>query len=41
MEGSCEHGNDFSGSIKFEEFLYQPSEYYLLKKILSSIKLFS
>jgi hypothetical protein len=31
MADSCEHGDETSGSIKGEEFLDQPSDYYLLK----------
>jgi hypothetical protein len=30
--GSCEHGNELSGSINDREFLNQLSDYQLLKK---------
>jgi hypothetical protein len=32
MEGSCEHGNESSGSIKFSELLEQLSDWRLLKQ---------
>jgi hypothetical protein len=32
VAGSCEHGNEPSGSTKGERYLYQLSEYQLLKK---------
>jgi hypothetical protein len=32
VAGSCEHGNEPSGSIKGAEFLYKLSDYQLLKK---------
>jgi hypothetical protein len=32
MASTCEHGNEPSGSIKGREFLYQLSDYQLLKK---------
>jgi len=31
VTGSCEHGNETWGSIKFQEFLDQLSDYQLLK----------
>jgi hypothetical protein len=30
--GSCEHGNEVSGSIKWEEFVDLMSDYWFLKK---------
>jgi hypothetical protein len=33
MAGSCEHGNEPSGSIKGEEFIEYLSDYWLLKKV--------
>jgi len=30
MIGSCEHGNEFSGSIKGGKFLHQLNDYHLL-----------
>jgi hypothetical protein len=32
MAGSCEHGNEASGSVKSEEFLDQVNDYQLLKR---------
>jgi hypothetical protein len=32
VAGSCEHGNELSGSIKGGEFLDALSDYYLLRK---------
>jgi hypothetical protein len=32
MAGGCEHGNETFGSTKGGEFLYQLSDYLLLKK---------
>jgi hypothetical protein len=32
VAGSCEHGNEPSGSIKCGDFVYQLSDYQLLKK---------
>jgi hypothetical protein len=32
MEGSCEHGNEHSGSIKYWEILEKLSDWWLLKK---------
>jgi hypothetical protein len=32
MEGSCEHGNKPSGSVKFWEILEQLSDWRLLKR---------
>jgi hypothetical protein len=36
VAGTCEHGNEPSGSIKGEEFLDQQSDYYFLKKGFAS-----
>jgi len=32
VEGSCEHGNETSDSIKDREFIAYTRDYYLLKK---------
>jgi hypothetical protein len=37
--GSCEHGNEPSGSIKGGEFLDYLSDYYILKMVYAPMEL--
>jgi len=39
MAGSCEHGNEPSGSIEDGELLDQLSDCHLLKKLTNSVEI--